>query len=267
VQHLYSEHIAVKVDAALALSELLEHDVAIEFIRPGLGNILKIFLKIMDEIDFEDLVSALRKIVDVFEDDIAPYAISLCQKLSEAHVRLIQSKGQYEDEDNEAGLTADGLITAIRRVLNSISGKFPELYPQLEVILEQSLYICLSEAGETSTDEGLSCIAELIYNQNAVSPRMWQIYGHIINSYLGDKGVLDGLVSAASVPLINFMVKDPVTFKTANFNGQGTPLDMIFKFISKIFQDGRELEDEIHSMCAVTLIMALLEHLGEGLES
>ena len=63
------------------------------------------------------------------------------------------------------------------------------------------------------------------------------------------------------------MVKDPVTFKTGNFNGQGTPLDMIFKFITKIFSDGRELEDEIHSMCAVTLIMALLEHLGEGLES
>jgi len=42
----------------------------------------------MDEIDFEDLVSALRKIVDVFGDDIAPYAISLCSKLSEAHIRL-----------------------------------------------------------------------------------------------------------------------------------------------------------------------------------
>jgi hypothetical protein len=47
-------------------------------IRPALGDVLKIFLKIMDEIDFEDLVGALRKIVDIFEDDIAPYAVSLC---------------------------------------------------------------------------------------------------------------------------------------------------------------------------------------------
>ena len=43
----------------------------------------------MDEIDFEDLVSALRKIVDVYTDEIAPYAISLCQKLSEAFVRIV----------------------------------------------------------------------------------------------------------------------------------------------------------------------------------
>ena len=131
------------------MSELLDHEVAVEFIRPGLGNILKIFLKIMDEIDFEDLVGALRKIVDVFGDDIAPYAVSLCQKLSEAFVRLIKSQGHYDDTDNEAGLTADGLITAIRRVLNSISGKFPELYPQLEMILEESMYLCLSELGES----------------------------------------------------------------------------------------------------------------------
>lgn len=97
----------------------------------------------MDEIDFEDLVGALRKIVEVFEEEIAPFAVSLCSKLSEAHIRLSSQKGHIDDEDNETSLTADGLITAIRRVLNSISGKFPELYPQLEAILEQSLYVTL----------------------------------------------------------------------------------------------------------------------------
>jgi hypothetical protein len=47
-------------------------------VKPALGNILKIFLKIMDEIDFEDLVTSLKKIVDVYGDEIAPYAVSLC---------------------------------------------------------------------------------------------------------------------------------------------------------------------------------------------
>jgi len=48
------------------------------------------------------------------------------------------------------------------------------------------------------------------------------------------------------------------------FNGQ-TPLQLMFAFITKIFEDGTALGDEIHSMCAVTLIMALLEHI-EGME-
>jgi importin-7 len=93
IHNLYNGHIAVKVEAALAITELLEHQIVQDVIRPGLGDVLKVFLKIMDEIDFEDLVAALRKIVDYFEDDIAPFAVSLCQKLSAAYIRCIESKG------------------------------------------------------------------------------------------------------------------------------------------------------------------------------
>ena len=82
VQHLYHDHIAVRVEAALALSEMLDHEVVQDLLRPGLGSILKVFLKIMDDIDFEELVGALRKIVVAFEDEITPFAVSLCQKLS-----------------------------------------------------------------------------------------------------------------------------------------------------------------------------------------
>lgn len=169
LHHLYNPSIAVKVEAAKAISSLLTHDAAIDFIRPGLGNVLKMFLKIMDEIDFEDLVNALAKIVDIYGDEISPYALSLCHKLSEAYARLIKSKGEWDEEDAETSMTADGLMSAIRKILNSISGKFPQLYPQLEEILEPALYVTLSEEGMSSTDEGLTCIAELIYNQNGIS--------------------------------------------------------------------------------------------------
>jgi hypothetical protein len=76
--------------------------------------------------------------------------------------------------------------------------------------------------------------------------------------------VIDGAIAQASVPLINFMVKAPEVFKTTNFGEQGTPLDLMLQFVAKIFNDGRELGDEMHSMSAVTLIMAILEHL-EGM--
>jgi hypothetical protein len=53
----------------------------------------------MDDIDFDDLINALQEIVEVFEDEIAPYAIGLCGKLAEAYIRLISVKGTGEDED------------------------------------------------------------------------------------------------------------------------------------------------------------------------
>ena len=47
---------------------------------------------------------------------------------------------------------------------------------------------------------------------------MWGVYFHIVDLYLNDKGVIDTLLSQASVPLINYMVKAPEVFKTQQFN-------------------------------------------------
>ncbi len=73
-----SECIVVKVEAALAISELLNHQEVVDFIRPNLGNILRIFLKIMDDVDYDDLIVALKEIVDKYGEEVAPYAVSLC---------------------------------------------------------------------------------------------------------------------------------------------------------------------------------------------
>jgi hypothetical protein len=76
---------------------------------------------------------------------------------------------------------------------------------------------------------------------------------------------MDCELAQAAVPLINYMVKSPNDFKTLILTNGQTPLQMMFSLIAKIFQEGKEMEDEMHSMVAVNLIMALLEHLGEGL--
>ena len=36
-------------------------------------------------------------------------------------------------------------MTAIRRILQSISGKYPDLYPQLEAVLEQPILTTLND--------------------------------------------------------------------------------------------------------------------------
>ena len=85
---MQSPNLVVRVEGALAMSKLLSHEKAVDLVRPNLGNVLKVFLLIMDEIDFEPLVEALRNIVDIYGDEVAPYALSLCEKLSAAFIRL-----------------------------------------------------------------------------------------------------------------------------------------------------------------------------------
>ena len=254
-----NSNLVVKVQAALSISTLLCHEQVVNFIRPSLGTVLKMFLKIMDEVDYEKLVEALRIFVEVFGEEVAPYAQSLCIKLAEAYIRALGTKGTWEEENTEEGLTADGLMTAIRRVLESISGQFPQLYPLLEEILEDALKKGLNE--ECSSDEALTCVSELVYNQKEVSNRMWGFYQHIIQLFLEDKHHFE--VSVASKVFIYYMIRGSDAFKNSSLQGQGSPLELLFTFIAKIFKEGKEDSLEIHSMVAVSLFIAILEHLGE----
>ena len=53
----------VKWKAAVALNCLLEYKEAIEMLRPELNKILEIYLKLMNEIECEEIVSSLEGII------------------------------------------------------------------------------------------------------------------------------------------------------------------------------------------------------------
>ena len=77
-QCLMGNDLPVRVNAAVALIKLLAHPVAVEFVRPGLAEIIRIYLTLIDEIDYDELINSLKTIVDYFEDEIGPYALQLC---------------------------------------------------------------------------------------------------------------------------------------------------------------------------------------------
>lgn len=91
-QCLIGNDLPVRVNAAVALIKLLVHPVAVEFVRPGLEQIIGIYLTLIDEIDYDELINSLKRIVDHFENEIGPYAYQMCQKLSEAFLRLHEQK-------------------------------------------------------------------------------------------------------------------------------------------------------------------------------
>jgi len=80
----------VRVNSAIAMIHMLAHEVAVEFVRPILSQIIRVFLNLIEEIDHDELIEALRTIVEIFGVEIVPHAIELCTKLSEAYLRLLQ---------------------------------------------------------------------------------------------------------------------------------------------------------------------------------
>ena len=61
---------------------MLRNPIAIEFLKPALSNILEVYLKIMEDIDSDELIGALETFVEMFSDEIGPYAVQLTQQLA-----------------------------------------------------------------------------------------------------------------------------------------------------------------------------------------
>jgi hypothetical protein len=87
-------------------------------------------------------------------------------------------------------------MSAITHVLKSISGLpyAKELYPQLEVILERPIEVTFTEAGCSSIQDGITCLAELLYNQDAISARMWKFFFTIVDLYVNDRGLIEEFI-------------------------------------------------------------------------
>lgn len=62
------------------------------------------------------------------------------------------------------------------------------------------------------------------------------------------------------------MQKNPEQFLQAHFEGFGSALDVMFNLIARIFQVSQAKEDELEAICAVTLIIQMLEAI-QGIEA
>ncbi len=71
----------VRLNAAIAMKELLRDENACNMLKPHLKEILESYLKLMNEIESEELVNALEEIVSLYNEDIGPFAIQLTEHL------------------------------------------------------------------------------------------------------------------------------------------------------------------------------------------
>jgi hypothetical protein len=115
---LFDAELPVRLTAATSIQKLLHNDTAAEVLKPALKNILEAYLKLMTEIESEELMNALEEIVGFYKDDIEPFALQLAEQLVSSYQRLVAVNA--DEDDGESALAAVGCVTAIRRIIDSI---------------------------------------------------------------------------------------------------------------------------------------------------
>jgi len=256
----------VRLRSALALRYLVtqRNGHAKKILSPKLPQLLEVYLKILQDIESEEMFKALEGIIVAFDNEIAPFALTLVSKVVERFKELTD-----EDEDNDqAGMAASEAVSSIQIICHAVF-RSPDVLFSLQSVLvpifasDLLLAHCMEHF-----DESLELLAVLTcYTPGETSPQLWSLFpllyaagmtwGHtfIVNivicldNYI-DRGKNTFLTGSAPVSLDDSPdAPPPVTI---------TYLEMVFNLFKRVVADLQIDEMDVAEGCK--LINAYIQH-------
>ncbi|CAA7396144.1 unnamed protein product [Spirodela intermedia] len=235
VAGLRDPELPVRVDSVFALRTFVEACKDLNEIRPILPQLLDEFFKLMNEVENEDLVFTLETIVDKFGEEMAPYAIGLCQNLAAAFWRCIDSSEADDEGDDPGALAAVGCLRAISTILESVS-RLPHLFVQIEPTLLPIMKRMLTTDGQDVFEEVLEIVSYMTFFSPTISLEMWSLWPLIMEA-LGDWAI--DFFENILVPLDNYISRGTSHFLTCK---QPDYQQSLWNTLSLIMSD-RNIED------------------------
>ncbi|KAM7255965.1 hypothetical protein ACFE04_011706 [Oxalis oulophora] len=236
VAGLRDPELPVRVDSVFALRSFVEACKDLNEIRPILPQLLDEFFKLMNEVENEDLVFTLETVVDKFGEEMAPYALGLCQNLAAAFWRCINSAEEADEEADDPGaLAAVGCLRAISTILESVS-RLPHLFVQVEPTLLPIMRKMLTSDGQEVYEEVLEIVSYMTFFSPTISLDMWSLWP-IMTEALSDWAI--DFFPNILVPLDNYISRG-----TAHFLSCKEPdyQQSLWSLISSLMAD-KNLED------------------------
>ncbi|GAB2295813.1 secondary alcohol dehydrogenase (SADH2) [Dionaea muscipula] len=211
VAGLCDPELPVRVDSVFALRSFVEASKDLVEIRPILPQLLDEFFKLMNEVENEDLVFTLETIVDKFGEEMAPYALGLCQNLASAFWRCLSTAEADEEGDDPGGaLAAVGCLRAISTILESVS-RLPHLFVNIEPILLPIMRRMLTTDGQEVFEEVLEIVSYMTFFSPTISLEMWSLWPLMVEA-LADWAI--DFFSNILVPLDNYISRGTAHFLT-----------------------------------------------------
>jgi len=246
----------VKIEASKALRFLIQTPGADQTLLPVLPQILEEYFRIMSEIGNEEVVTALRVIIDQFGDHIAPHAVALITKLRTAFATYCDAG----DDDDESAMAAGECLECISTVLKGISEK-PELYNGIEPLVLPMIkqIIGKEDAYLDFLEQALDMLTFLTFYPETISASLWEVFPMIYIAF--DQWAFDYL-NLMVPPLENFIGKAPQQFLQGSAvipqKGAVPYIEMIFAIVDKTVSEEQSSECEVRK--ALTLYLSILHN-------
>ncbi|XP_076945680.1 importin beta-like SAD2 [Bidens hawaiensis] len=242
----------VRVDSVFGLRSFVEACTDLDEIRPLLPQLLDEFLKLMNEVENEDLVFTLETIVDKFGEEMAPYAVGLCQNLAATFWKCINTAEADDVEADDPGaLAAVGCLRAISTILESVS-QLPHLFAHFEPTLLPIMRRMLTTDGQEVFEEVLEIVSYMTFFSPTISMDMWSLWPLLMEALA--EWAIDFFPNIL-VPLDNYISRSTVHYLTCK---EPDYQQSLWTMLSNIMNDKNMEDNDIEP--APKLISVVLQH-------
>ncbi|KAI9277967.1 armadillo-type protein [Umbelopsis sp. AD052] len=247
----------VKVQAALSLQPMIRHESVRNAIVPNLPFIMQELLSLTNEIDIDTLANVMEEFVEVFAEQLTPFAVQLCTQLRDTFLRIMedvttaQNQGVDDnldfDEMGDKTMAAMGVLKTIGTLILSLEST-PEMLLQLENALLPVITYTLNNTIIDLYAEIFEIIDSCTFSSKRVTPTMWGVFELIYKAFK-ESGIdfMDEMLPS----LDNYISYGQDVFVT-NQQIQG----MMFDIIETVMRSDRL--GEADRVCACKLIESVL---------
>lgn len=183
---LRDDQLPVKVTAALALRPMIRHEAILEAMKPHLQFIMHELLAMTNEIDVDTLAEVMDEFVEVFAQDLAPFAVQLCEQLRDTFLHICEDMGKGTDgiddlsdaavdEATDKTMAAMGVLKTMGTLIITLEST-PEVLNQLEITLLPLIQFTLQNGIIDLFDGVFEIIDSCTFSGKTISPNMWGVF-------------------------------------------------------------------------------------------
>ncbi|KAF8941533.1 hypothetical protein BGZ58_006936 [Dissophora ornata] len=267
MESLRDNELPVKVTAALALRPMIRHEAVCEAMKPHLQFIMHELLAMTNEIDVDTLADVMDEFVEVFAQDLAPFAVQLCEQLRDTFLRICEDMAKGADgvddlsdsaidEASDKTMAAMGVLKTMGTLIISLEST-PEVLNQLEIALLPVIQFTLQNAIIDLFDGVFEIIDSCTFSGKAISPNMWGVFELIYKTF--KESALDFMEEM--FPSLDNYVSYGKDVVSTNENVQ----HMIYDIIETVMKSDRLGESDRVSACklAESLLLNCRGHVDK----
>ena len=270
IESMADPELPVRVMAALALQPLIRHDVIRTAMQQNIPQIMQQLLKLANEVDVDALANVMEDFVEVFSEQLTPFAVALSEQLRDTYLRIIrellernENKANANNGDPEYGEYLDDKSIAALGVLQTIGTLIltleatPDVLLHLETILMPVITITLENKLYDLYNEIFEIVDSCTFSSKAISDTMWQAFELIHKTFKeGAELYLEDMLPA----LENF-----VAYGRERLVARPQYLAAIAGMVKDIFSDPKV--GGVDRICGCKLAEALMLNLSGAIDN